>query len=56
MGKIKIVLYHKLPTSVLPLVSAKDVELVKMLFLEAHIDGVDLHLSKGLTILRLRNV
>ena len=25
-----------------------------MLFLEAHVDGVDLHLNKGLTVLRLR--
>ena len=51
LGKIKIVLYHKLPTSVLPLVSGKDTELVKMLFWEAHVDGVDLHLNKNLTVL-----
>ena len=30
LGKIKIFFYHKLPTSVLPLVSAKDIELIKM--------------------------
>ena len=52
--KIKIVLNHKLPTSVLPLVSRNDTELIKMLFWEAHVDGVDLHLNKNLTVLRLR--
>ena len=54
LGKIKIVLYHKLPTSVLPLVSGKDTELIKMLFWEAHVDGVDLHLNKNLTVLQIR--
>ena len=56
LGRIKIVLYHKLPTSVLPLVSSKDTELIKMLFWEAHVDGLDLHLNKNLTVLRLRTV
>ena len=54
LNKMKIALYHRLPTIILPIISSKDVELIRVLFANAHIEKQGVHLNKGLTIMKLR--
>ena len=54
MTNQQLVTYHKLPASILPVVSQEDGLLMNMLFEEAHVTDNGIHLNKDLTLLKFR--